>query len=722
MIKGKVINTLLTIVSYFSLLFLTMKASLFGIFETVLLAILGVAVIIFKKPQDKNNLITRLSFLVAAFVALYLSFRFYNYWLTSSKVNFVANILHIPIEILVGLTTVVFSTVAVYFIAGVIQQINEIVLYLNREDVFRRDLFIILIASFATVGISQIMIEVPILSMGYFRLFLGVMVVSVFILFIYLIFSEVKFSVILVTLLFVLISTINVYVYSFRDRLLEPVDLLSVATAINVAGNYSLFPVPVFIIIGWLIWVGLIVYIFAVIPKIKNKISVKKRGIVSLNILLNIVLVLVYTNDLKIQHWRKWGAISNGYILNFVLKFKELYIVKPSDYSEEIIDKVAMEFPLELDNSQLEHEYPHIIVIMNESFSDLSVIGEINTNIEVMPFISFLKEGVVSGYVLTSVYGGNTANSEYEFLTGNTMAWLPPNTVPYQQYIKAPTYSMVSYLKSFYDYHCIAMHPYIANGWERPRTYGHLGFDESLFIEDFPQEHFIREYISDLEMYEKIVEIYEKQHQDTLFIFGVSMQNHGAYNYSGDDFKQAIELVGYEREYPDVEQYLSLVHESDIAIEYLISYFENIDEDVLIVFFGDHQPKIDQSFYEDVLNQDFKTLESIQNKYLAPFFIWANYEIEEKYLECTSLNYLSTYLYEAAGIALPPYNQFLSRLEEKIPAINANGFYSHKSQEFLTFEEASETEKLWLKLYEQLQYNNLFDLKNRNNSLFYVLE
>lgn len=302
------------------------------------------------------------------------------------------------------------------------------------------------------------------------------------------------------------------------------------------------------------------------------------------------------------------------------------------------------------------------------------------------------------------------------------MAWLPPNTVPYQQYIKAPTYSMVSYLKSFYDYHCIAMHPYIANGWERPRTYGHLGFDESLFIEDFPQEHFIREYISDLEMYEKIVEIYEKQHQDTLFIFGVSMQNHGAYNYSGDDFKQAIELVGYEREYPDVEQYLSLVHESDIAIEYLISYFENIDEDVLIVFFGDHQPKIDQSFYEDVLNQDFKTLESIQNKYLAPFFIWANYEIEEKYLECTSLNYLSTYLYEAAGIALPPYNQFLSRLEEKIPAINANGFYSHKSQEFLTFEEASETEKLWLKLYEQLQYNNLFDLKNRNNSLFYVLE
>ena len=359
---------------------------------------------------------------------------------------------------------------------------------------------------------------------------------------------------------------------------------------------------------------------------------------------------------------------------------------------------------------------------MNESFSDLSVIGEINTNIEVMPFVSSLKEGVISGYVLTSVYGGNTANSEYEFLTGNTMAWLPPNTVPYQQYIKAPTYSMVSYLKSFYDYHCIAMHPYIANGWERPRTYGHLGFDESLFIEDFPQQHFIRDYISDLEMYEKIVEIYEKQHHDNLFIFGVSMQNHGAYDYSGEDFKQAIELVGYEKEYPDVEQYLSLIYESDIAIEYLINYFGNIDEDVLIVFFGDHQPKIDQSFYEDVLNQDFKTLESIQNKYLAPFFIWANYEIEEKYLECTSLNYLSTYLYEAAGIALPPYNQFLSRLEEKIPAINANGFYSNKSQEFLTFEEASETEKLWLKLYEQLQYNNLFDLKNRNNNLFYVLE
>jgi phosphoglycerol transferase MdoB-like AlkP superfamily enzyme len=370
----------------------------------------------------------------------------------------------------------------------------------------------------------------------------------------------------------------------------------------------------------------------------------------------------------------------------------------------------------------MKKDNPHLIVIMDEAFSDLSVVGKISTNTEVTPFISSIKKDVISGYALASVYGGNTANSEYEFLTGNSMAWLQPNTVPYQQYLRSSTYSAASYLKSHYGYRCIAMHPYLSNGWNRPNAYRYLGFDESFYVENFPQRDYIRQFISDREMFEKITDIYETRQDEPLFMFGVSMQNHGGYSYSGDNYNQTISLVGYDKSYPEVEQYLSLIHETDKAVEYLISYFEHVDDDIVIVFFGDHQPKLDKEFYSDICENNLDSLDEKQDIYKVPFFIWSNYDIDEKYIECTSLNYLSSYMYEVAGISLPPYNRFLSDMEKVIPSLNTNGFYSMEKGEYLSFDMASENEEKWMKQYRMLQFNSLFDNKNRNRELFPNLE
>ena len=199
------------------------------------------------------------------------------------------------------------------------------------------------------------------------------------------------------------------------------------------------------------------------------------------------------------------------------------------------------------------------------------------------------------------------------------------------------------------------------------------------------------------------------------------MQNHGSFDYAGDNFEKSVSLVGHDAEYPDVEQYLSLIHETDKALEYLISYFEEEDEDVVILFFGDHQPRVDEKFYAEISGGEAETLDERQNRFKVPFFVWANYDIEEEFVECTSLNYLSAYLYRLAGIELPPYNQFLDEMEEKIPAINANGFYSMESDCFMLFDMASEEEQKWLESYEILQYNNVFDEKRdhlQSNALF----
>ena len=223
-------------------------------------------------------------------------------------------------------------------------------------------------------------------------------------------------------------------------------------------------------------------------------------------------------------------------------------------------------------------------------------------------------------------------------------------------------------------------------------------------------------------MFETIVKTYENKSEDPLFLFGVSMQNHGGYDYDGEDFSPSVALKGLDGEYPAVEQYLSVLHETDTALAYLISYFENVSEDVVIVFFGDHQPKLSEAFYSEISDADMNSLQAQQTRFKVPFFIWANYDLPAEYVECTSLNYLSSYVYEAAGIPLPPYNQFLAEMETVIPSINANGFYSMDTACYLPFQEASANERSWLLAYEQLQYNSIFDETTRNEHFFPTLE
>ncbi len=713
---------LMTIVSFLSLLLLLVPASVTRIIEIMILFAFGVVLIVQKKPMCRSSLKDKKSLVVAIPVVAYLSFCFCKRWIPNRSIRTIFAMFHMSTEITVAIGSVIISILAIYFLCCMIQKIKHVISEPPEGREIERDLWCCLIAAVITVILSQIMIGVEIFSMGIFKFLVATLIVSVVILVLYCLSGNMKISVVLATLIFIFISTINVYVYSFRSRLFEPVDIFSAGTALNVADNYSLLPVPTSIIVCWILWGVLMGCLIFCYMKEKIHISHKWRMILSLFCVITAIAVSFYTANLETYPWKKDGAKNNGYILEFFSKWKEMRPTKPEEYSIQQINKLAEQYAPDYEIVNTEKDNPHLIVIMNEAFSDLSAVGKISTNTEVTPFISSMKKDVISGYALASVYGGNTANSEYEFLTGNSMAWLHLNAVPYQQYIRSSMYSVVSYLKSRHGYRCITMHPYLSNGWSRPNVYRHLGFDESFYVEDFPQKDYIRKYISDREMFEKIIDTYENRQEEQLFIFGVSMQNHGGYSYSGDNFNQTISLVGYEKNYPEVEQYLSLIYETDKAVEHLISYFERVDDDVVVVFFGDHQPKFNKEIYSEICENNLDSLDEKQDIYKVPFFIWSNYDIDEKYIECTSLNYLSSYMYEVAGISLPPYNCFLSDMEKVIPSMNANGFYSMENGEYLPFDMASEKEEKWLKRYEMLQYNSLFDNKNRNRKLFYNLE
>lgn len=548
------------------------------------------------------------------------------------------------------------------------------------------------------------------------KLYLNVLCCFTFYFFVQIFTNQVKVTCMISYISLMLLAGANYFVYMFRGNELIFSDIKSIQTGLSVASNYQF---SIDDRVGYVILISVLYLAF-----IRNiEVRFQRRWLQFPLLVTIIVFFVVYiggkTEHFVTETWEQKGSSRNGYVLNFVLSVRDSFVSEPEGYSKDAIETLEKKYlEAEKQKEQETQETPTIIVVMSESYADLSVLGEYTTNHAVTPFYDSLHENCLKGYALSSVFGAKTPNSEWEFLTGNTMAFLPSGSVVYQQYIGDEPSSIVSQLK-MQGYKCIAMHPYYETGWSRNTVYPKLGFEETYFIKEFDQSAVLREYITDQEFYEKLIAQYEsKAANEKLFLMGISMQNHGGYTDLYENFSQEIRLTGLD--FPDVNQYLSLLRESDKALEKLITYFEQVEEPVEIVFFGDHQPSLSSRFYPYLNGKGMSglTVNELEKFYTVPFFIWTNYESEEEELPITSLNYLTTLALERAGIRLPAYNQFLSDMREVIPAINARGYYSPTEEKFIHIEDAKGEEAEWIKNYEILQYNNMFGKKKTSQIFF----
>lgn len=520
---------------------------------------------------------------------------------------------------------------------------------------------------------------------------------------------------------------VNYFVYQFRQNEFTFGDLKAISTGLSVATEYhfALDTRAAMVVILSILFVAALRKV-----NLSFRRAYLLRGTSLCLAIVSVSYVAIKADALVTETWEQKGTYRNGYLLNFVMGIRDSFVEKPEDYSLDTVSMLEEKYGTDADvladsgatadtgTAADTEDAPVIIAIMNESFADLGVIGDLQTNEPVTPFLDSMTTNVTKGYALSSVFGAKTPNSEWEFLTGNTMAYLPSGSVAYQQYVSGDTYSLVSTLTG-YGYNCVSMHPYYATGWSRNKVYPLLGFDKSLFIDDFDQTNIVREYITDEELYNKIISQYEqKQADEKLFIMGVTMQNHGGYTDYYSNFDENIRMTnGY---YSDVNQYLSLVNTSDEALQKLITYFEGVDQKVEIVFFGDHQPSLNSSFYSQLNHKGLSglTIEELENLFTVPFFIWTNYETQTEDVAYTSLNYLSTMVLEKAGLKLTPYNRFLQDMMELVPAMNSRGYYSTQDGCFKHYVDATGEEAEMLDYYQILQYNDMFDKKNRSDVFF----
>lgn len=505
----------------------------------------------------------------------------------------------------------------------------------------------------------------------------------------------------------------NYFVVMFRSNPIVPWDIYSFETAMSVADNYVFS-------VDWALAEHIAMFILMLIVGVRTNIRLSKkilRPILTVAMCIPAYFYISYLwqdnlerntglNDTLFN--AKYMHSKDGFFVSFILDIHFLQIEEPKNYSDEYALSLLNE--QEVEKVETPEELPDIIAIMDETFSDPAVLGEFETNKDYMPFVHSILRGevanTISGYTDVSVLGGNTANSEFEFLTGNSMAFFPNGSVPYLQYIRDGISTIVPQLEE-YGYTTYGTHPYRAKGWNREFIYDLMGFDYRYFQGSFPFEDKLRNYVSDEADFKSILE-WRNNTEGPFFMFNVTMQNHSNYGGDFDNFDpQIVAKFKNTSSNKYLNKYLSLMYETDQDVASLLSELSQSDRKTIVVFWGDHQPNdyVVRPIYKEYgLDFDNQTYEQQQQRQKTPFFIWANYDIQEQTNVEISLNYLNILLFETAGLQLDEYQTFRKNLwQGQIPMMNAVG-YRNDDGDLVEYDDAPEEIQNLLNEYQNIQY------------------
>ena len=612
----------------------------------------------------------------------------------------------------------------------------------------------LLLMPFATITMTECLNNVFIYNMTYLG-FLGNYLVILIMYFIFFALTgNLKVSYLVVTPILYGFALAHCYVMNFRGTPFIPMDFLSITTAAGVANTYNYWP-------DYKIITGTMLFIFILIISIKTKtprynILTKVISRTFAATFSSVLLILFFGTSVfadmgvRPDFWNQTRGYRNyGFVFSFFSNTKYLYMSEPDEYDPDAIKDYVNKGEQNEDNIDDSYQKPNIICIMNETLSDLRVLGDLQTNEEYMPFLSNLKENTVRGNLYVPVIGAGTSNTEFEFLTGHSTAFLPSGSNAYMLYIKNHIASLVSTMEA-QGYSSFALHPYYKAGWKRTEVYENLGFNKFVGLEDilgpdliqefqangsdpdylqglidesFPESGMLlRQYVSDKYNYDLLIKDYENRDKSVpYFAFNVTMQNHGGYTISAQNFEENIYATNVSKTYPKANKYLSLIKYTDDAFKGLIEYFSKVKEPTVICMFGDHQPSIETGFISEIMGVDSLsnlTPEQEQSRYCTPFYIWANYDIEEQEIERLSSNYLSSLVLKTAGIKLTEYNKYLLNLSKTLPVIDNAGYIDAEGNYYKWSDNSPYTDLL--DEYEKIQYNNIFDREHVNLDIFYI--
>ena len=304
-----------------------------------------------------------------------------------------------------------------------------------------------------------------------------------------------------------------------------------------------------------------------------------------------------------------------------------------------------------------------MVLVLSESFTDPTQLDGFELERDPIPQTRATMGETTSGTMLAQLYGGGTANMEFETLTGQAIALFRPQMVsPYQMLVSdySSYPSAVEWFKS-QGHKAIAIHPYMVGLYKREQVYRTLGFEEFIHDTSMQSTEMIDDnpYIDDAAAFDEVLHQID-HNDDPLMINLVTMQNHIPVEGNYDD---PIDVSGIGGDQGDrIGQYARGLEHTDVALADFLRELEASDEKSVVLFYGDHLPGIDDS---DVKNDNDDGL----GLYETPFFVWNSEGNVPRPQPLTSPAFFLPMVYRTADAPVPPYLALLDRMHQHVSAI-----------------------------------------------------
>lgn len=543
------------------------------------------------------------------------------------------------------------------------------------------------------------------------------------------------FSITASGIFFVLLGIANRFKILLRQDPLMPTDLTLVREAITILQTFdrSFLLFIVGILVAMAIAVLLSIFFFRSHPLAPRYRLIGCAAVIIVSFGANHIL---YANETRYQVYPVEGNIyfqvnhynSKGLVYSFLHSFNTLQVKKPEGYSAS---KIAA-----LDNSSAKVDSsvakPHIIMIMGEAFSDLSINDNLDFTGYIDPLANFKalcqREDAIAGHIVVPNFGGGTSNTEYDVLTACPTRYLE-NTLPSYNFVRKDFDAMPRRLKQI-GYDTLAIHPGYSWFYNRLNVYRHLGFDEFITLDSFdPQTQNKGGYISEAVTMDSIISSFEDhiaKSNQPFFSFTVTIQNHGPYenkyNETQKNFDTSVELTAEEKNM--LYNYFNGMKDVDREIGRLVEYIENSPEPIVLVYFGDHLPGFSNGMaFFDKLKYDIDingTLEQQLRVYETPYVIWENTAAAKitplaknhanqnpNHFQQISSNYLGAMLIELLGMdGLSPLYDYNNKLRKELPVITNEIFLDTDGN---TFQSHTKSKSEEIQLLKYWQYYKLFD-------------
>ena len=431
------------------------------------------------------------------------------------------------------------------------------------------------------------------------------------------------------------------------------------------------------------------------------------------------------------RYYRYYGVTTS-----FLTNLTNLEISKPDDYSEDAVNEI-LDDTAAAGNYQTAPLYPAsygavtpageteqnptIIYVMDESYWDVSELEQYGFafDTDVSANLHRLQETGASGRAYSPSFGGGTCDVEFEALTGYSVSYLPNGSKPYQQHVTRPMFSLPNYLKT-QGYQTAAVHCFWAKYWSRDTAYPNLGLDTFLSLEKMTHVNKVRRHywtsglVTDDSMADQIIQQYESMKASSdapVFLHAVTMQNHTNYNKDNYPDDQRVKVLnapsGISRStLGALEDFATGIRDADAMLGRLTDYFSQVDEPVILVFWGDHYNPIDSNY--DVFTRSGYASDSSADPRLhqTTLLMWSNYSQQPVDLGTIAAYDISPVMMNIYGLKQPLYFQYLNRQLQVAYRTNTRGTVMNRDG--TTTQEPTALQQQWSANHWLLQYDLMF--------------